>query len=206
VWVVARFTEEHRATLDWLNRITNDTFRVFGVEVELWKIGESPAAPKFNIVSKPNDWSHSVAEAAPAIDDADLSETKVMQREYWAALNKVLEAADGPLAGNRKPQPQHWMSFPIGRSGFHLNAVMIRPKHQVRAELYISGDLAKTYLALLKSANSIGKNCLRDVTAEFAYVFVRLIPKMKLTGQDSNNGWQQNSMSSTVCLRRASQT
>ena len=56
VWIAARFTEEHRSTLDWLNKITNESFRFFGLEVELWKIGNSPAAPKFNVVSKPNEW------------------------------------------------------------------------------------------------------------------------------------------------------
>lgn len=150
VWIAARFTEEHRSTLDWLNKITDDSFRFFGLEVELWRIGDSPAAPKFNIVSKPNDWSHSVAQAARAIDEAELSETRVMQREYWASLNKVFVAVGGPISGNKKPQPQAWMSFPIGRSGFHLNGVMIRPNNQVRAELYIAGDRAKAFFGLLQ--------------------------------------------------------
>lgn len=43
------------------------------------------------------------------------------------------------------------MAYPIGRTGFWLAAVMIRPKNQVRAELYISGDQAKSFLAALKS-------------------------------------------------------
>jgi hypothetical protein len=96
VWIAARFTEEHRSTLDWLNKITDDSFRFFGLEVELWRIGESPAAPKFNIISKPNDWSHSIAQAARAIDEADLSDVRLMQRDYWAGLNKALAAAGGP--------------------------------------------------------------------------------------------------------------
>jgi hypothetical protein len=150
VWIAARFTEEHRATLDWLNKITNESFRFFGLEIELWRIGGSPAAPKFNIISKPNDWSHSVAQAARAIDDAELSETRIAQREYWAALNSALDAGGGPISGNRKPQPQSWMAYRIGRSGFHLGAVMIRPKNQIRAELYISGDRAKAFFGLLK--------------------------------------------------------
>src|ERR1700690_2094983 len=50
IWIAAAFTDEHRATLDWLNKITDESFRFFGLEVELWKIGESPVAPKFNIV------------------------------------------------------------------------------------------------------------------------------------------------------------
>src|SRR4029077_17139393 len=95
VWIASKFTEEHRATLDWLNRITDESFRFFGLEVELWRIGDSPAAPKFNMVFKPNDWSQSVAQAARAIDDAQLSETRIMQRAYWAAFDKVLSAARG---------------------------------------------------------------------------------------------------------------
>lgn len=149
VWIAARFNEEHRATLDWLNRITDQSFRFFGLEVELWRIGDSPAAPKFNIVSKPNDWSNSVAQAARSIDDSELSEVRIAQRAYWTALNDVLSAAGGPVSGNRKPQAKSWMAFPIRRSGFNLSAVMIRVKNQIRAELYIAGDQAKAFFGLL---------------------------------------------------------
>ena len=79
------------------NSITDERFRFFGLEVELWRIGESPAAPKFNVVSKPNDWSRSVAHAARAIDEGELSETRMLQREYWAAF--------------------HERSQPVGRAG-----------------------------------------------------------------------------------------
>lgn len=150
VWIAARFTEEHRSTLDWLNKITDDSFRFFGLEVELWRIGSSPAAPKFNIVSKPNAWSHSVAQAARSIDDTELSETRVLQRDYWAGLNAALEAAKGPVSGKRKPQAQSWMAFSIGRTNFNLVGTMLRPKNQIRSELYIAGDTAKAFFSLLK--------------------------------------------------------
>lgn len=55
VWIARRFTEEHRAAMDWLNGITEKDIRFFGVEIELWRIGDSPVAPKFNLVAKPND-------------------------------------------------------------------------------------------------------------------------------------------------------
>ena len=150
VWIAARFTEEHRSTLDWLNRITDESFRFFALEVELWRIGDSPAAPKFNIVSKPNDWSRSVARAARAIDKSELSETRIMQRDYWSAFHKVLNKEGGPVSGNRKPQPQSWMAYSIGRSNFRLCAVMIRPDQRIRSELYISGNDAKAYFHLLR--------------------------------------------------------
>lgn len=149
VWIAARFTEEHRSTLDWLNRITDETFRFFGVEVELWRIGESPAAPRFNIVSKPNNWNKLVTQAARAIDDSELTGTKSLQLAYWAALGNVLVSKGGPLAKERKPQPQPWMAYSIGRTGFSVNASMARPKRQVRAELYMSSASAKPWFHLL---------------------------------------------------------
>ncbi len=150
IWIAARFTEEHRSTLDWLNKITDESFRFFGLEVELWRIGDLPAAPKFNIVSKPNNWSQSVAHAARAIDDAELSETRIRQREYWAGLNAALTAAGGPVAGNRTPKSKSDMNYSIGRSHFLLAAVMNRLKKQIRAELYIKGGQAKAYFHLLE--------------------------------------------------------
>jgi hypothetical protein len=151
VWIAARFIEQHRSTLDWLNRITDETYRFFGLEVELWRIGDSPAAPKFNIVSKPNDWSRSVATAARAIDETELSDTRIIQLEYWGAFNQELARQHGPVSGNRKPQPQSWMSYPIGRSNFTIGAVMLRPKRQIRAEIYITSIHAKLFFAQLKA-------------------------------------------------------
>lgn len=150
IWIAARFTDEHRSTLDWLNRITDDKFRFFGLEVELWRIGNSPAAPKFNIASKPNNWSRSVAQAARVIDDAELTETRRIQRDYWEGLNSALAVSAGPVHGNRKPQPQSWMSYSIGRHGISVNATMLRPRRQIRAEIYISTENAKAYFHLLK--------------------------------------------------------
>src|SRR5437763_1688882 len=48
VWVAQTIREEHRAALDWLNSVTNEQINFFGLEIELWKIGDSPFAPKFN--------------------------------------------------------------------------------------------------------------------------------------------------------------
>ena len=62
VWVASRFTDEHRAAMDYLNEITEEGYSFFGLEVELWKIGNSAPAPKFNIVSRPNTWARNVRE------------------------------------------------------------------------------------------------------------------------------------------------
>ena len=108
-----------------------------------------PAAPKFNVVSKPND-SLSVAQAARATDDASLSETRRTQKAYWTAFHRVLDTSSGPIAGNRKPLPRQWSAFPVGRTGFQLAAVTLRKQNQIRTELYISGDNAKAFFDLLE--------------------------------------------------------
>ena len=147
VWVAESFTDEHRASLDWLNNITDKDFRFFGLEVELWRIGDSLPAPKFNIVSKPNDWSRSVARA---VEEGELSETKLTQKEYWTVFHLVLQNTKGPISADRTPLPQSWMEYRIGRSGFQLLAVRVPRKKRVRAELNIYSDQAKAYFRLLE--------------------------------------------------------
>lgn len=162
VWIAARFTEEHRSTLDWLNKITNESFRFFGLEVELWRIGASPAAPKFNIVSKPNEWSHSIAKAARVIDDSEQSDTKLMQARYWTALNAKLDGLSGPISGKRKAQPQSWIHYRIGRSHMGIGGAMNTQKKQIRAELYLMGAPAKTVFGLLRDQKA-------DIERELGY-------------------------------------
>ena len=162
VWIAGRFNDEHRATLDWLNTITEERFRFFGLEVELWRIGDSLAAPKFNLVSKPNDWSRSVAQGRRSLDGGELSEVRSMQLEYWEALNAALDDAGGPVRGNRKPQALSWMSYAIGRTDFSLNAVMGRLQRRVGAQLYLVGSNAKAHFQQLQEQKDAAEAELGD--------------------------------------------
>ena len=150
VWLAESFRDEHRAALDWLNEISHEESRFFGLEIELWRIGESPAAPKFNIVCTPNDWSRSVTLAARTIDDRERSELELKQIKFWAGLHEELNAARGPVRGNRKAQPQNWMTYGIGVGRFKLGAVMNIGERFIRAELYISSDNANGLLDQLE--------------------------------------------------------
>ncbi len=86
VWIASRFTDEHRATLDWLNSITSDEFHFFALEVELWRIGDSLAAPKFNVVSRPNSWTKRVADASRNLATGARSEHQQLYLNFWAGL------------------------------------------------------------------------------------------------------------------------
>ena len=120
IWIAERFTEEHRATLDWLNEITTERFAFFGLEIELWRIGNSAIAPKFNIISKPNDWSRSVQSSA--VKASELSDLRKTQLEFWTAFKKYMEEHSNIRC--QKPAPQQWMNHSIGRSGFGLTSIV----------------------------------------------------------------------------------
>lgn len=51
IWVVARARDEHRQAIEWLNQHTDSSFGFFLVEIELWSIGDSLLAPRFNVVN-----------------------------------------------------------------------------------------------------------------------------------------------------------
>ena len=90
IWIAATFVEQHRAALDWLNEITAEGTDFFGVEVELWGIGDAPQlAPKFNIVSKPNAWSKSVAKGRRESREWD-------EPSFFAALQEFSPEAVAP--------------------------------------------------------------------------------------------------------------
>jgi hypothetical protein len=107
IWVAKKFNEQHRAALDWLNRITLKEFQFFGIEVELWKIGNSSPAPKFNLVAKPNDWTKAVKTQT----QADWSERAVLFKQLWSDLFAYLE---NHFSGLIIPSSTgfHWIRFP----------------------------------------------------------------------------------------------
>ena len=120
VWIAARFTDEHRSALDWLNDITDSRFDFFGLEVELWRIADSPVAPKFNIVSKPNDWNREVTRQVTKIEGT--TETKQLQLEYWTAFHNFLEQRGSRLKPQKR-RPSYSLHFTVGKTGMWLAAI-----------------------------------------------------------------------------------
>ena len=148
VWITARFTEEHRAALDWLNEITDDRFRFFGLEVELWRIGDSLAAPKFDLVAKPNDWSRSVSAAARRLTESPVSETQALRLAFWTEFSNFL-ARNGYRLSQRKPSPAHFQNHGIGRTGFTFSALCAASRGWIACVLDLRGDDAKAHYHLL---------------------------------------------------------
>lgn len=137
VWIAERFTDEHRAALDWLNRSTAEGVNFFGLEVELWQIGASMPAPKFNVVSQPNDWLKATTERVEALTGTDQ-----LKLAYWQAFVEYAKPVAAPLSMTR-PQAVHWMDFSVGRSGFWVGARINTQKNVLTVGLY--SNLSKEF-------------------------------------------------------------
>jgi hypothetical protein len=154
VWIAQRFTDEHRAALDWLNEITDENINFFGLEVELWKIGDSPAAPKFNVVSKPNEWTRIGVKAG---NPGELTDSKQLQLSFWMGFREYA-AENAKRIKTTKPLPHHWMNISLGRSGFKLCAIASfwnsatgsYNGQELRAELVLYHADAKGFYAALE--------------------------------------------------------
>lgn len=148
IWVAESFRPEHLAALRFLNENTTDDLSFFGVQVELWRIGDSPLAPKFEVVEKPDNWAKAGREQARAA--ASASPTKQLQLRFWTALKERL-AKSAPHIRPQTPRPQHWLVSSIGRSGFELNITANTREKRLSVELWIPAADAKVRFAQLSS-------------------------------------------------------
>ncbi len=152
IWIAREFCEEHRKALDWLNDITEESIAFFGLEIELWRIGSSDPAPRFNLVCQPNEWAKQVKAGGIA---AELGETKILQFELWSAFVEFCKE-QGTTLSLRKPRYQFWYAIAVGRVGFEISLTANARHERVGCELYMKGPEAKrAFDELAKSRKQI---------------------------------------------------
>ena len=141
IWVAESFRTEHVAALEFLNQHTTDELDFFAVEVELWRIGDSPMAPSFNVVVRPNDWAKTGQQNAKAA--ATMTPTKQRQLKFWTDWSAWLQAKGSTLR-TQKPLPQHWTNIALGRAGLHLAATVNSREGRIGMEVYIDHANSKS--------------------------------------------------------------
>ena len=152
IWVVKDVREEHRQAIDWLNEHTDESIEFYLLRIELWQIGDSPFAPKFEIVSKPNDWTKAVRSST---DSSELTDTKVRQLEFWTRFKEYAKRRETHLR-LQKCYPQHWTNISIGSSDAHLSLTINSHDDVFGRELYIP-DSKELYSKLFQHKDDIEK-------------------------------------------------
>lgn len=106
VWIAPSFREEHLSAIRWLNEHTVDPFAFFAVRLRVVRIGDSPFAPLFEVVERPNNWDRQVAEQKRAVEG---SRTELGQHrfEFWSHFCERHPEFGAPDAAS-----SHWAELP----------------------------------------------------------------------------------------------
>ena len=133
VWIVKDVLEEHQQAIDWLNEHTDEKINFFAIKMEVWKIGNSEPAPKFHIISKPNNWTKSVKQS---VQTSALTDTNLLQLEFWDSFKQYAEDKGFNLR-LRKTYPKHWYDLSFGRTDCHISLTINSQKKELACEIYI---------------------------------------------------------------------
>ena len=136
IWIVKRARDEHRQAIEWLNAHTDEEVGFFLLEIELWKIGDSMPAPKFNVVSKPNDWGKTQKASS------GLGKAKKLQGEFWQAFAEygASDEKHSKEFNKRKALPQHWYDLPMESSEYHISLTCATQRNEIEIEVYIDNN------------------------------------------------------------------
>ena len=190
IWIAEHFTEEHRAAIDWLNRITDKEFNFFGVEIELIKIGDSPAAPIFNVIAKPNGWSKDVRSSQSSKEGR--SEGEIFKYEFWTAFVNYMGNNPSKLFRTQSASHDHWMNIAIGKGGMHIALLVNTREQKVTVQLYMWDDAEKKnfdtfYKYKEEAEEKLGKLAWRRLDGKKAST-IDLYKKCDL---DNPNAWNE---------------
>ncbi|MCZ4657034.1 DUF4268 domain-containing protein [Dietzia kunjamensis] len=133
IWIVKEAREEHENAINWLNEHTDDQVHFFLLQIEAWRIGQSPPAPRFNIVAKPNDWLKVVKQSTAPGSPSDL---KLQQQQFFEELRQLGQKISPNVKRWPEAPPRHWYDIRVGSSKGHVTVTLHSQKKHVGVEFY----------------------------------------------------------------------
>lgn len=145
IWVASKFRDEHRAALDWLNRVTGEDTHFFGVVVRAVRIGDSVAAPDLTLAVEPNDFGKVVKAGA---ESKWMEERGSKYQEFWAQLMEKL-GDKYPEFQSKKAPTRQYIGIPTTYSSCHRGIAFGRSN--LKVELYLGASDAEINSARLEA-------------------------------------------------------
>jgi hypothetical protein len=162
IWIVKEVLPEHLKAIEWLNEHLDDSIRCFLIRIEVWQIGDSKPAPRFEVVSVKNDWVSTLKQSAAK---SELSALQLKQLDYWENYLDFSKRCD-PTLKYYKPGSRQWLNFSINDPIAHIALTLQSQKNRLGAELYIERD--KELLEFLKRREEEINNALNDEVIWFS--------------------------------------
>mgnify|MGYP001167884304 CR=1 FL=1 len=133
IWIVKSVRDEHRQAVEWLNEHTDSKINFFAIQIEVWRIGDSPYAPRFHTIAQPNDWAKAIKSS---VSKNELSDTQVSQLAFWTKFKEYAQGKDVKF-NLRKPRARSWYNISIGSSNAHVSLMVNSQSGAVACDLYI---------------------------------------------------------------------
>ena len=141
VWISPDVRDEHRQAIHWLNERATDAVAFFAVNLEVWRIGNSLPAPRFNVVAQPSEFQRKLVKET----QTERTAKQLAYHDFYVDLLQRLLAASPNFTKSDPANVRHnsWTNFSAGRSGFHVGWAFTA-SGQFRVELYVdTGDRAE---------------------------------------------------------------
>ena len=112
VWVATDFRDPHLSAINWLNEHTDERFAFFAIKLRVVAIDNSPVAPIFEVLARPNEWNREMHRSLRA-STGERSSVAPIRREFWNYyLQQYPEAAE--LGVQVTGLPSIWLPTPRG--------------------------------------------------------------------------------------------
>jgi hypothetical protein len=135
IWVTTEPRPEHQKVIDWLNESTGADLSFFLVKVEASRIGNSPYAPLFTVVARPDDQSKEIGE-----NKKEWAERHHRRLDFWKSLIERSKTKT-KLFSTITPGRYHYISTGSGKAGLHFSYCIYMKCGTV--ELYIDAGHEK---------------------------------------------------------------
>ncbi|MCI7199307.1 MAG: DUF4268 domain-containing protein, partial [Megasphaera elsdenii] len=107
----------------------------FLIEIELWRIGDSLPAPRFNVVERPNEWAKTVKAAET------LTPLRKFQLNFWQQFCDYAFDKDSKFSKSfscRKAFATNWYNLSTGVSSVVVEFTINTSRHRATAGLYVA--------------------------------------------------------------------
>ena len=166
IWISPCFRDEHRESIGWLNNVTGAETEFFGVIIEMWKIGHSEYAPRFNVIAKPDAWQGQLVATPKTGRKTPFSDHEIRMAHFWNDVRAFFVSRSSEVEpGNSRHGD--WLHFKLPETANYIRAIFEGHAATFRVEAILYGlKRSPEYSHLWYEYMHAHKNEIEDVMGE----------------------------------------
>ena len=154
IWVAPDFRDEHLSAIRWLNQHTVDPFAFFAVRLRVVRIADSPFAPLFEVIERPNNWDRQVA-SVKRTNEGEMSELGQFRLSFWTHFCEAYPEEGAPDGASSR-----WKELP-GTTG-----VLVQYLAKTQVGVFVRPERGQDAEALREELEPIASDISQSVGAE----------------------------------------